>query len=71
MSSVVNEFVNCKNDDLKNNNFPVERGARENIPRRLRICTYCNDGSIGDEFPLPILQCKHFPKDRLLYLKCR
>ena len=54
----------------RNNNFPVERGARENIPRILRICTFCNDGSIGDEFHY-LLQCKHFLKDRLLYLKCR
>ena len=54
----------------RDNNFPVERGARENIPRILRICTHCNDGSIGDEFHY-LLQCKHFLKDRLLYLKCR
>ena len=54
----------------RNNNFPVERGARENIPRILRICTYCNDESIGDEFRY-LLQCKHFLKDRLLYMKCR
>ena len=27
----------------RNNNFPVERGASENIPRILRICTFCND----------------------------
>ena len=34
----------------RNNSFPVERGARGNISRILRICTFCNDGSIWDEF---------------------
>ena len=32
------------------------------------MCTYCNAESTVDEF-LYILQCKHFCKDRLLYLK--
>ena len=54
----------------QNNNFLRKEVLGKNIPRILRICTYCNDGSIGDEFHY-LLQCKHFLKDRLLYLKWR
>ena len=52
--------INCR--------FPVNfvsiyvgRTAKENIPRIPRICTYCSDGSIGDESHY-VLQCKQFFK---------
>lgn len=51
-----------------NNNLPVTKGRYEGIHRDARICTKCNDGSVGDEFH-SLYECQAFNVERQLLLK--
>jgi hypothetical protein len=41
---------------LSAHNFDIEVGKKLNIPRNLRVCSFCNTGEVGDEFHV-LLQC--------------
>ena len=53
----------CRND-----NIPVEIGARDNVPRQQRACNLCDTGNIGDEFHYLFI-CKHVISHRNKYFK--
>ena len=44
-----------------NHRLPIETGRWNNIERNLRICTMCNNNTIGDEFHY-IMECDFFFK---------
>jgi hypothetical protein len=52
-----------------NHKLPIETGRWNNIDRVNRICTKCNNITIGDEYHY-IIECEHFSnfRNNSLYL---
>ena len=52
---------------LSSHRLPIETGRWYNIDRHLRLCNFCHDNSLGDEFHY-LFECTTFRDDRDRYL---
>ena len=50
-----------------NHKLPIEKGRFTSVAHNLRICGFCNNNSLGDEFHY-IFECSHFNVDRRKYI---
>ena len=51
----------------RNNKLPVVIGARYDLSIDQRVCNFCNNNSVGDEFHY-VFNCTHFNAERKKYI---